>query len=106
MKEINRSDKKRCIVCGERGRSILEHSHIVPRIGDDIVRSPCSLHPTLTKLNVSSGRTCAITASFPFVPSKSNMRLVTASCCVGTTMDDLTVASFIFDGFLMCVQTF
>ncbi|KAF5382142.1 hypothetical protein D9615_004426 [Tricholomella constricta] len=32
---IDTRDKKRCVVCGERGRSVLEHAHIVPRVEDE-----------------------------------------------------------------------
>lgn len=40
---INTRDKKRCVVCGERGRAILEHAHIVPKVEDETVCSPCLL---------------------------------------------------------------
>ena len=36
---INTRDKKRCVVCGERGGAILEHAHIVPKVEDDTVRA-------------------------------------------------------------------
>ena len=45
---INTRDKKRCVVCGERGRAVLEHAHIVPKVEEETVRSPYSLLRILT----------------------------------------------------------
>jgi hypothetical protein len=39
-RKINKRDKKHCVVCGEGGRAILEHAHIVPKVEDETVRSP------------------------------------------------------------------
>ena len=45
---INTRDKKRCVVCGERGRAVLEHAHIVPKVEEETVRSPYLLLRILT----------------------------------------------------------
>jgi hypothetical protein len=48
---IDLRDDNKCIVCGDFGRSTIQHTHIIPKVENDTVRSSnkhCYLHITET----------------------------------------------------------